>query len=500
MVDNKAAAVGSKGPVGRLSIAVKLALAAVAVDFLAFAASGYLIDGTTLDPRSIFVQVVSTLVLGVFLYQAARMLADKPLRTLEGRIRNLSAGDLEGGVPYQDRGDQVGAVARALENARQAALAKSAAEGECEAQRTAAEERQREDDAAHASAAKLQAAVVRLIGAALSRVAEGDLTGRIKVEFPKEHQKLKEDFNLAMRRLQGTMGRIAETGERVDAAVAEIRRAAEDLEKRTSQQAAGVEQTVAAVDQISRSVARAAAGADEARNAVQAVAADAGGGKAVVGQAVEAMATIERSSAEINKIIGVIDEIAFQTNLLALNAGVEAARAGDAGRGFAVVAQEVRSLAQRSAEAAREIKGFISTSATQVKNGARLVAETGEAIERIAAQVGDIRAIVADIASSAGSQAHDLEGVGAAVGGIGKATRQNAATAEQFAAASNDLTRDTRALAMLTGRFRADAEVAAAPQARNDAFVPDYVSAHFERRAPASIGATALALDAEEQF
>jgi methyl-accepting chemotaxis protein len=486
-----------KGLSGRLPIAVKLALTAAVINIVAFAVSGYLIDRAAFDPRSILVQAVSTLVLGLLVYLTARMLVDKPLRTLAGRIQSLSAGDLETDVPHQDRGDEVGAIARALEGSRRAALAKMAADGEVETERAAAEEQRREHDAARASAAKLQAAVVRLIGAALSRVAEGDLTGRIKVEFPKEHQKLKEDFNLAMNRLQGTMSRIAATGERVEAGVAEIRHAADELARRASQQAAGVEETVATVDEITQSVARAAAGADEACNAVQAVAADAGSGKAVVGQAIEAMGVIERSSAEINKIIGVIDEIAFQTNLLALNAGVEAARAGDAGRGFAVVAQEVRTLAQRSAEAAREIKGFISTSTTQVGNGARLVAETGEAIGRIAAQVGNIRAIVTDIASSAGGQAPNLKGIGKAMGGVDEATRLNAAMAEQVTATSDDLARGTQALARLAGRFRTDAEVAAAPTPGNDEFVSDHASARVERRTPSTVGATALALDSE---
>src|SRR5690606_19687717 len=154
----------------------------------------------------------------------------------------------------------------------------------------------------------------------------------------------------------------------------------------------------------------------------------------VVGQAMQAMAGIEKSSQEIAKITGVIDEIAFQTNLLALNAGVEAARAGDAGRGFVVVAQEVRSLAQRSAEAAREIKERISTSTVQVKNGAKLVIETGEVIGSITSQVENVSGIVARIAKGAEEQAQTLRGISTAMGAIETSTQQNAAMAEQFTA------------------------------------------------------------------
>ena len=150
----------------------------------------------------------------------------------------------------------------------------------------------------------------------------------------------------------------------------------------------------------------------------------------IVRRAVEAMGRIEKSSAEIGQIIGVIDEIAFQTNLLALNAGVEAARAGDAGRGFAVVASEVRALAQRSAEAAKEIKGLITTSKTEVGNGVRLVAETGESLSRIVGKVSQINSVVDDIAAGAEEQSTALQQVNTAVNQMDQATQQNAAMAE----------------------------------------------------------------------
>jgi methyl-accepting chemotaxis protein len=174
----------------------------------------------------------------------------------------------------------------------------------------------------------------------------------------------------------------------------------------------------------------------------------------VVRKAIEAMTGIENSSKQISQIIGVIDEIAFQTNLLALNAGVEAARAGDAGRGFAVVASEVRALAQRSAEAAKEIKGLISASTGQVAQGVQLVGETGQALTRIVSQVGEINNIVTNIAASATEQAHGLEQVNTAVNEMDQVTQQNAAMVEEATAATQTLAQQTEELARLVSRFR----------------------------------------------
>ena len=181
---------------------------------------------------------------------------------------------------------------------------------------------------------------------------------------------------------------------------------------------------------------------------------DAKKGAVVVRQAVEAMDAIAKSSQQISQIIGVIDEIAFQTNLLALNAGVEAARAGEAGRGFAVVASEVRALAQRSADAAREIKGLISTSTTQVNRGVSLVAETGKSLERIVAQVADVNEVIAEIASGAKEQSIALAEVNTAIGQMDQVTQQNATMVEETTAASHSLSQETEQLADLIGQFR----------------------------------------------
>jgi methyl-accepting chemotaxis protein len=200
-------------------------------------------------------------------------------------------------------------------------------------------------------------------------------------------------------------------------------------------------------------VKRTASGAVQADSAVSAARGDAERSGQVVREAVAAMGEIERSAKQISQIIGVIDEISFQTNLLALNAGVEAARAGEAGRGFAVVASEVRALAQRSSEAAKEIKGLINESSRHVETGVDLVGRTGEALGGIVAKVADISGLVAEISSSAQEQSTALGEVNTAVNQMDQTTQQNAAMVEQATAAAHSLTHEAETLTQLVSRF-----------------------------------------------
>jgi methyl-accepting chemotaxis protein len=237
----------------------------------------------------------------------------------------------------------------------------------------------------------------------------------------------------------------------------EITQASDDLARRTEQQAASLEQTAAALDQITATVRKTAEGAKEARQVVSAAKTDAEHSGEVVKETVAAMGGIESSSKQISNIIGVIDEIAFQTNLLALNAGVEAARAGDAGRGFAVVATEVRALAQRSADAAKEIKTLISASGVQVANGVNLVGETGKALGRMLEQVEQLNHLVTDIAASAQEQSTGLQQVNTAVNQMDQVTQQNAAMVEEATAASHSLSGEASELAKLVAQFQTGA-------------------------------------------
>jgi len=249
----------------------------------------------------------------------------------------------------------------------------------------------------------------------LERLANNNLEIRIEKAFSPAFEKLRSDFNLALEKMQSTLLQITDSTNAIHSGTQEISSAADDLSRRTEQQAASLEETAAALNEITTTAKKASEGATHAREVVAAADEDAKKSAVVVRQAVEAIDTIAKSSQQISQIIGVIDEIAFQTNLLALNAGVEAARAGDAGRGFAVVASEVRALAQRSAEAAKEIKGLILASSTQVENGVKLVNETGKSLERIMGQVSEITTIVAQIAAGAKEQSIGLGEVNTAI-------------------------------------------------------------------------------------
>ena len=292
------------------------------------------------------------------------------------------------------------------------------------------------------------------IQAGLARLAQNKLDQRIEKVFSPAFEKLRSDFNIAHDNLQSTLLQITDRSTTIRCGSHEISTAADDLSRRTEQQAASLEQTAAALDEITATVRKSAEGANHAREVVITTNADAERGTAVVRRAVESMDAIATSAGKIGQIIGVIDEIAFQTNLLALNAGVEAARAGEAGRGFAVVASEVRALAQRSAEAAKEIRSLISVSSEQVHAGVKLVTETGEALERIMLQVTQLNDVISDIASGAKEQSIGLSEVNTAVNQMDQITQQNAAMVEETTAASHSLSKEAQHLTSLVDEFQ----------------------------------------------
>ncbi len=308
--------------------------------------------------------------------------------------------------------------------------------------------------------------IVSTLADSLGRLARGDLTARIDAPFDGRYAQLKNDFNAAVDSLKDAMGAIAASAGGMESGASEIASASNDLSKRTEQQAASLEETAAALDEITATVRRSADGAKQASAAASAATQDAGRSGEVVREAVAAMGEIEKSSGQITQIIGVIDEIAFQTNLLALNAGVEAARAGEAGRGFAVVAQEVRALAQRSADAAKEIKTLIANSTAQVERGVRLVGDTGQALTGIASKVGEIDALIREIAESSQEQATGLNQVNAAVNQMDQVTQQNAAMVEEATTAAAALRGEAQDLAHHVSRFQTGiaAPIARRPQ------------------------------------
>ncbi len=376
-----------------------------------------------------------------------------PVSAMTAAMGRLARGDNDVAIPAIGRRDEVGRMASAVQTFKDAAIEKLRLEALAADQARDAEAVRQAGEAERARIAAEQVAVVDSLAAGLEKLSGGILTYRIAQAFAPAYEKLRADFNGAMSQLQDAMQVVADNTAGIRTGSGEISHASDDLSRRTEQQAASLEETAAALDEITATVRKTAEGASRARDAVSAARVDAEQSGKVVRDAVTAMDGIESSAQQISQIIGVIDEIAFQTNLLALNAGVEAARAGDAGRGFAVVASEVRALAQRSAQAAKEIKALISASSQQVDHGVDLVAQTGKALERIAVQVSEVNALVAEIAASTQEQAIGLQQVNIAVNQMDQVTQQNAAMVEESTAASHSLAQDAEALSQLISGF-----------------------------------------------
>lgn len=417
--------------------------------------------------------------------------AIKPLGFLTQIMTGFAGGDLKADVPYGDRRDEIGGIAAAMrvfkengqrmqelerhekvEAAAQISRAESMASvvndvGTVVAAAAAGDFSARlEIDQADAQLRQLVDGINEInavvdkatteFAETMSSIAAGDLTSEINTDYRGRFAELKDAINATVGRLATTMRTIQVTSSEVQQASHEIRTGGNDLSKRTEDQAAALEETAATTEELAASVKASAHSARQATDiAAEAMKAAESGG-VIATKAVDAMARIEQASKKISDITRVIDDIAFQTNLLALNAAVEAARAGDAGKGFAVVASEVRTLAQRSGEAAKDISALISTSNQEIDGGVKLVREAGDALHQIVVASRRVSTTIADISTAATEQANGIDEMSQAVAHMDEMTQQNAALAEQSAASAASLADKIGKLNELVAAFRVD--------------------------------------------
>jgi methyl-accepting chemotaxis protein len=420
----------------------------------------------------------------------------QPIQRMTEAMKGLAEGQLDIASPDAVRQDEIGAMARAYEVFRSHETerrAMAADEQRRERAHMAEQQAQRAREGAMAaeiaalsravSAGDLQrrldldgkdgdfrevslsinqltdtlAAVIGELSSVLHALAEGEVGRSMHGAYRGIFAELKQSVNGLAHRMQDFAGRLGTATHAVRDASGEISSGAEDLAHRTEGQAAALEETAAAMHQVTATVKQNADNAQDADRLANAARVNAERGGEVVAQVVEAMDRIEQGARKISEIMGLIDEIAFQTNLLALNAAVEAARAGDAGKGFAVVAQEVRALAQRSANASRETKALISRSNAEVKSGADLAHEAGASLGDIVQSIRQVSAIVAEIAGASREQAKGLDQINDAIAGMDDMTQRNAALVEETHASARALSSQAQELAELVGFFRLSA-------------------------------------------
>ena len=348
----------------------------------------------------------------------------------------LAGGDNQMEISGTEHDHELGRMARALNVFREAQIERGTASAE------------------RAKMRAQQDSVVTTMKRQLAQLADGDLTSKITDEFAPDYEELRSNFNEAVQSLETAVSKVMETTTMIESTTSDTNAATIELSQRTENQAATLEQTAAALDQLTASVRSAAEHAKSVDGSVNKARTEATKNGDIVAQAVNAMSAIERSSKQITQVIGVIDDIAFQTNLLALNAGVEAARAGESGRGFAVVASEVRALAQRSAEAAKEISELIANSSRHVQQGTRLVGNAGEALAEIIHQVNEIASMTSQIATSAEEQSVGLSEINIGVNQLDQVTQQNAAMVQQSMSRGDALALEAEKLSALIRRFR----------------------------------------------
>ncbi len=426
----------------------------------------------------------------------------RPLRALIQTMSQLATGHLDAEVKGGSRRDEVGAIARAVDLFRNGLQKRAEADQERMRLETMnADEKNRStqrvvddvaaivasaergDFSARASTRVAEQGLNRLVeginainqsveeatsefAAAMGAISQGDLTHRINGVYSGRFAELQRAINMTTERLQEIVGAISSTSQAILLAAREINMGADDLSKRTEEQASSLEETAATTEELAASVKASAQASRQAAEIAKDAMEAAQTGGAIAGRAVDAMARIEGASTQISDIIRVIDDIAFQTNLLALNAAVEAARAGDAGKGFAVVASEVRTLAQRSSEAAKDISALISSSNSEVGEGVKLVRQAGEQLSQILAASEKVAATIAEISAASGEQASGIDEMSQAVAHLDEMTQQNAALSEQSAASAASLSGKIAQLNDLVAAFKTgpdDGQIVAAP-------------------------------------
>ncbi|MET0748367.1 MAG: methyl-accepting chemotaxis protein [Rhizobium sp.] len=377
-----------------------------------------------------------------------------PLKRVNEIMTRLAGGDLDVAIDGRGRRDEIGDMVRSVTVFRDAAVENVRLEREAEAARTLSADESARRSVERARIEAEQAQALDALSEVLNKLADGNLEEGMRDDLSAEFVGMALTYNNAIEALRQTLTDVRSTAAEIRGGTGNLASSADDLARRTEQQSAALEQSSQALRHLSDVVRSTAARAKQTAVSVNETQAYATQSGVIVARAVEAMGEINRSSDKIAKIIGVIDEIAFQTNLLALNAGVEAARAGEAGRGFAVVAQEVRELAQRCANAAKEIKGLISASALQVENGVHLVEETGTTLTEIIHHITGVQALVAEISAATAEQSTGIAEVTSAVNDVELITQKNAAMVEENNAEIHGLRQRVELLSEKIERFR----------------------------------------------
>lgn len=377
----------------------------------------------------------------------------RPIARLVLAMKRLASGNSDLAVEGTARTDEVGDMSRAVLIFRDNAIAKVAAEEDAERVHMAAESNRAQMEAGRVERLRVQAEVVGHLGTSLAALANCKLSRPIAADFPEDYRRLKEDFNTALVQLSNTISSVYGQADSMCSIVDDLSRASDTLAQRTEHQAILLDNAVNRLNAISADVSLTADAAGKADALVSEAHSAAASSEEIVSKAIAGMTEIEKSSLQIASIVNVIEEIAHQTNLLALNAGVEAARAGESGKGFAVVASEVRALAQRSSEAAKEIKELIDTSTVRVERGIDLVGSTGNLLGKIATHIDLIRTVVSNIATAATSQAKHLEGFKSTIREIDVSTQQTAAMAEESKAACESMENEAAHLLQLISKF-----------------------------------------------